>query len=66
MSFHTCASCAVVLNQQQEHNISHQHQSQDVPIHQTQNIGKAKTVVENGKVVVKPAQQPSDETSSNA
>ncbi|WP_269139277.1 hypothetical protein [Nostoc sp. UHCC 0870] len=40
MSFHTCASCAVVLNQQQEQNISHQYQSQDEPIHQTQNMVK--------------------------
>ncbi|HIK05140.1 MAG TPA: hypothetical protein IGS40_10555 [Trichormus sp. M33_DOE_039] len=63
MSFHTCASCAVVLNQQHEQNIAHQHQCQDEPVQQTQNITQAKTVVENGKVVVKPAQQPSDDTS---
>ncbi|MCF4965605.1 hypothetical protein [Nostoc sp. CMAA1605] len=66
MTVNSCASCAVVLNQQQEENIAHQHQCQDEPIQQNQNITQAKTVVENGKVVVKAAQPSGDETLNNA
>ncbi len=61
MSFSSCACCVVVLNQQQERNISHQNQCQDAPINHSKNMVKTCTVVENGRVVVKPIQnQPSE------
>ncbi|MDZ8024506.1 MAG: hypothetical protein RMY36_010395 [Nostoc sp. SerVER01] len=61
MSFPSCSSCVVVLTQQQEENISHQKQCQDVPVKDTKNTGKNTTVVENGRVVVKPSQPPNND-----
>ena len=62
MSFPSCACSVVVLNQQQEHNISHKNQCQDVPVNSSKSVAKSCTVVENGRVVVKPIQT-LDETS---
>ncbi|MEH2267091.1 MAG: hypothetical protein V7K68_01445 [Nostoc sp.] len=54
MSFASCACCVVVLNQQQEQNISQKNQCQDVPVNHSKSTVKSCTVVENGRVVVKP------------
>ncbi|MEH2437835.1 MAG: hypothetical protein V7K25_27015 [Nostoc sp.] len=58
MSFSSCPCCVVVLNQQQEQNISHQNQCQDVPVNLSKSKVKSCTVVENGRVVVKPLEAP--------
>ncbi|MCL6751244.1 hypothetical protein KBT16_09780 [Nostoc sp. CCCryo 231-06] len=58
MSFSCSACCVVVLNQQQEQNISHQKQCQDVSVNPSKSMVKSCTVVENGRVVVKPLQAP--------
>ncbi|MEH2161482.1 MAG: hypothetical protein V7K38_10625 [Nostoc sp.] len=63
MSFSSCACCAVVLNQQQEQNISYQNQCQDVPVNHSKSMVKNYTVVENGRVVVKPLQPTQNQTS---
>ncbi|MEH2241328.1 hypothetical protein [Nostoc sp.] len=63
MSFSSCACCVVVLNQQQEQNISHQNQCQDVPVNHGKSMVKNSTVVENGRVVVKPLQPTLNQTS---
>ncbi|MCC5615856.1 hypothetical protein LC605_12405 [Nostoc sp. CHAB 5836] len=63
MSFASCPCCVVILNQQQEENISHQNQCQDVPVNYSKSIVKSCTVVENGRVVVKPLQRPLDQIS---
>jgi hypothetical protein len=63
MSSTPCASCVVVLNQQQEQNISHQKQCEDIADNQNEKLGKNCTVVENGRVVVKPLQQLTTEIS---
>ncbi|MBD2725850.1 hypothetical protein H6G96_05815 [Nostoc sp. FACHB-892] len=55
MSFSSCPCCVVVLNQQQQ-NVSYQNQSQDVPVNYSKSMVKSCTVVENGRVVVKPLQ----------
>ncbi|MBC1239264.1 MAG: hypothetical protein RMY62_014310 [Nostoc sp. ZfuVER08] len=60
MSFASCSSCVVILNQQQEENVSHQKQCQDIPVQDTKNTGENCTVVENGRVVVKPSQAPKE------
>ncbi|MFN6562143.1 MAG: hypothetical protein RMY28_020445 [Nostoc sp. ChiSLP01] len=60
MSSTSCSSCVVILNHQQKENISHQKQCQDVPVNDTKNTGENCTVVENGRVVVKPIQCPKD------
>lgn len=62
MPFASCSCCVVVLNQQREQNISRQNQSEDVPVNNSKNSAKSCTVVENGRVVVKPVQPPVDET----
>ncbi|OUL19916.1 MULTISPECIES: hypothetical protein [unclassified Nostoc] len=54
MSPTPCSCCVVTLNQQQEQNISHQKQCQDVPDNHSKSVVKNCTVVENGRVVVKP------------
>jgi hypothetical protein len=54
MSSTPCPCCAVILNQQQEQNISHHKQCQDVPENHSKSVVKNCTVVENGRVVVKP------------
>ncbi|MHC5767565.1 MAG: hypothetical protein ACYTXI_18445 [Nostoc sp.] len=63
MSFASSACCVVVLNQQQEQNISHQNQCQDVPVNHSKSTVKSCTVIENGRVVVKPLQPPLNQTS---
>ncbi|MEH2082316.1 MAG: hypothetical protein V7K89_20740 [Nostoc sp.] len=63
MSFASCACCVVVLNQQQEQNISHQNQCQDVQVNHSKSAVKSRTVIENGRVVVKPLQPPLNQTS---
>ncbi|MEH1939368.1 MAG: hypothetical protein V7L01_04000 [Nostoc sp.] len=62
MSLASCACCVVVLNQQQEQNISHQNQCQDVPVKPSKSMVKSCTVVENGRVVVKPLQTAVNQT----
>ncbi|WP_341525913.1 hypothetical protein WKK05_25530 [Nostoc sp. UHCC 0302] len=65
MSFASCACCAVVLNQQQEQNISHQNQCQDISVNHSKSAAKSCTVVKNGRVVVKPLEpEVSNETSN--
>ncbi len=66
MSFTSCACCVAVLNQQQEQNISYQNQSQPVPVANSKSLVKNGTVVENGRVVVKPLQLPINQSSSEA
>lgn len=63
MSLTSCSSCVVVLNQQQEQNISYQNQLQDEPENHSDHDVKNCTVVENGRVVVKPLQPQPQETS---
>jgi hypothetical protein len=63
MSLTSCPCCVIVLNQQQEQNISHQNQPQDMPVNQSKSNVKNCTVVENGRVVVKPLQPQPNETS---
>ncbi|EKF02747.1 hypothetical protein FDUTEX481_05547 [Tolypothrix sp. PCC 7601] len=48
----------VVLTQQQEENISHQKRCQDEQVNYNNVPVKNCTVVENGRVVVKPLQTP--------
>lgn len=62
MSSLSCASCAVVLNQQQRQNTSHQNQCQDNSVDHPKSVDKTCTVVENGRVVVKPLPPQSNET----
>ncbi|BAY32250.1 hypothetical protein NIES2107_41380 [Nostoc carneum NIES-2107] len=50
--------CVVVLTQQQEENISHQKHCQDEQVNYSNVPVKNCTVVENGRVVVKPLQTP--------
>ncbi|MBE9007007.1 hypothetical protein IQ259_18520 [Fortiea sp. LEGE XX443] len=64
MSTVSCTSCVVVLNQQQEENISHQQQSQDELVNHCKNTGKNSTVVKDGRVVVVPAQPQPQETAN--
>lgn len=65
MSCTTSACCAVTLNQQKEQNIQHHKtQSTDVPVNNGKSTSKKCTIVEDGRVVVKPAQlQPEYEDS---
>ncbi|MEA5504854.1 hypothetical protein VB735_17420 [Halotia wernerae UHCC 0503] len=58
MSLASCACCVAVLNQQQEQNIFYQNQCQAIPVANSKNLVKNCTVVENGRVVVKPLQSP--------
>lgn len=60
MSSASCAPCVVVLKQQQEQNIQHQKECPSVADKQCQKP-KNCTVVENGRVVVKPLQPPMNE-----
>ncbi|WP_445628901.1 hypothetical protein [Nostoc sp. DSM 114167] len=62
MSFASCPCCVVVLNQQQEQNIAHQKQCQDVPVNHSKSAVKSCTVIENGRVVVKSLQPPLNQT----
>ncbi|MEH1791823.1 MULTISPECIES: hypothetical protein [unclassified Nostoc] len=65
MSLASSACCVVVLNQQQEQNqnICYQNHCQDVPVKHCKTMVKSCTVVENGRVVVKPLQSPLNQTS---
>jgi len=65
MSIASSACCVVVLNQQQEQNqnICYQNQCQDVPVNHSKSMVKNCTVVENGRVIVKPLQPPLNQTS---
>ncbi|ALF55163.1 hypothetical protein ACX27_23790 [Nostoc piscinale CENA21] len=65
MSTVSCSSCVVILNQQQEQNISHQHQCQNQPINHSQNTSKNSTVVKNGRVVVISEQAQSQQTNES-
>ncbi|MBD2437567.1 hypothetical protein [Nostoc sp. FACHB-110] len=60
MSTVSCTGCVVILNQQNEQNLTHQQQYQEEPINHSKNKSKNCTVVENGRVVVISSQ--SDET----
>jgi hypothetical protein len=51
-----CPSCVVALNQQQEQNVSHHNHCQDIRDKHSKTVVKNCTVVENGRVVVKPLQ----------
>jgi hypothetical protein len=58
MLFPTAACCAVILNQQQEQNFHHQQQYANTVVnHERCPSSQNCTVVENGRVVVKPAQK---------
>ncbi|MEH1911826.1 MAG: hypothetical protein V7L05_02070 [Nostoc sp.] len=65
MSLSSGACCVVVLNQQQEQNqnVCLQNQCQDVPVNHSKSMVKSCTVVENGRVVVKPLQLPLNQIS---
>gem|GEM_PF-792542 len=63
MSLTSCPCCVVVLNQQQEQNNFHQNQCQNVPVNHSKSAVKSCTVVENGRVVVKPLPTLLNETS---
>ncbi|MEH2061295.1 MAG: hypothetical protein V7K50_03330 [Nostoc sp.] len=63
MSFASSTCCVVVLNQQKEQNLCYQKQCQDVPVNDSKSIVKSCTVVENGRVVVKPLEPPINKTS---
>lgn len=58
MSSASCAPCVVVLKQQQEQNIQHQKECPGVANNHQSQKPKNCTVVENGRVVVKPLQPP--------
>ena len=62
MSPTPCPSCVVALNQQQEQNISHHKQCQETKNNHSKTVVKNCTVVENGRVVVKPLQPVNTET----
>ncbi len=53
MNLPICPCCVVVLNQQQEKNLTFQNQQQDIPVNDSKNNVKTCTVVENGRVVIK-------------
>ncbi|MBW4576181.1 MAG: hypothetical protein KME08_12970 [Aphanothece sp. CMT-3BRIN-NPC111] len=57
MSFPASACCFVVLNQQQQqHTYHHKQCADDASVNQGKTTQKSCTVVENGRVVVKPLQ----------
>jgi hypothetical protein len=56
MSFASSTCCVAVLNQQREANFHHKNECQDVPVNESCTSVKNCTVVENGRVVVKPLQ----------
>ncbi|MUG96708.1 hypothetical protein F7734_31960 [Scytonema sp. UIC 10036] len=66
MSLTTSACCAVTLNQQQEQNIHHHKQCADALPNNSTYTSKTctVTVVENGRVTVKPAPAQPQEDSS--
>ncbi|MDF5730590.1 MAG: hypothetical protein PUP92_21850 [Rhizonema sp. PD38] len=56
MSFVNAACCAVSLQQQQEQNIRHHQQFAHTSVDCGKSSSKNCTVVENGRVVVKPVE----------
>ncbi|MBD2771409.1 hypothetical protein [Iningainema tapete] len=60
MQSSTCACSAVTIRQQQEQNIHHQKQCNDAKPNHCKNKSGNCTVVENGRVVIKPVNQSSD------
>ena len=56
MSFVNAACCVVSLQQQQEQNIRHHQQCADTAVDHYKNRSQNCTVVENGRVVVKPVE----------
>ncbi len=56
MSVTASTCCVVVINQQQQQNIYHQKQCADTPVNPGKSTSKNCTVVENGRVVVKPSE----------
>lgn len=54
MSIPTAACCAVTLQQKQEPAIHHQEQCCKGAVNPCKAVSKFRTVVENGRVVVKP------------
>ncbi|MFH7028497.1 MAG: hypothetical protein ACHBN1_24675 [Heteroscytonema crispum UTEX LB 1556] len=56
MSLPSCACCVVVLNQQRQQQIYEHNECDDAPVHHNKKPAKNCTVVENGRVVVKPLQ----------
>ncbi|MDF5723097.1 MAG: hypothetical protein PUP91_22010 [Rhizonema sp. PD37] len=56
MSFVNAACCAVSLHQQQEQNIRHHQQFAHTSVDSGKSISQNCTVVENGRVVVKPVE----------
>ncbi|MBU7582077.1 MAG: hypothetical protein KAF91_04070 [Nostoc sp. TH1S01] len=65
MSTVSCSSCVVILNQQQEQNISHQQQCQNEPVNHSKTTIKNSTVVKNGRVVVVSEQAQSQQTNKS-
>jgi hypothetical protein len=63
MSLTASPCCVVILNQQQEQNLSHQNQCQDIQVNHSKNTAENSTVVENGRVVVKSSQPAINQTS---
>jgi hypothetical protein len=56
MAAPTASSCIVVLNQQREQAIQHHDQYDKAPIAPCNALTHSCTIVENGRVVVKPLQ----------
>ena len=56
MSFVNAACCVVSLQQQHEQNIRHHQHSADTAVDQYKSTSQNCTVVENGRVVVKPVE----------
>jgi hypothetical protein len=56
MSIPSCACCVVVLNQQRQQQICEHNECDDTSVDRYKKPTKNCTVVENGRVVVKPLQ----------
>ena len=63
MSLPTASCCAVVLNQQQQQNLHHHHQCAGGGAEKSDKPVVKCTVVENGRVVVKPLPADPNQTS---
>lgn len=62
MTFPSCPACVVVLNQQREQDNYEQNQvPEEAPALKVHNSSDCCTVVENGRVVVKPIKPPKNE-----
>ena len=62
MSFASSVCCVHVLKQQGEQNVQYQNECQSMPDKQCQKPKNYCTVVENGRVVVKPLQPANNQT----